>query len=61
MQFNFLKTFYENFKDISDQIKSKAEICNSCSKRNVGICTECGCFIEAKIRMPMSKCPLKKW
>jgi hypothetical protein len=61
MQFNFLKTFFENFKDLNETSKIRANICNECNKRNFGICTECKCFLEAKIRIPMAKCPLNKW
>jgi rubrerythrin len=24
-------------------------------------CTKCGCMMEAKVRLPLAKCPLNKW
>jgi hypothetical protein len=61
MQFNFLKTFYENFKELTAEVKKRAEICNVCEFRETGLCKKCGCFLEAKIRIPVAKCPIGKW
>jgi hypothetical protein len=61
MQFNFIESLINNFKDVNEQAKKRAYICNECDKRNLGICTECGCFLEAKVRFPNATCPLGKW
>lgn len=61
MQFNFLKTLYDNFKELTEEVKNRAEICNKCKFRETGLCKKCGCFLEAKIRIPSAKCPIGKW
>lgn len=42
--------------------RKRLEICNNCSSRKVGICTECGCFLEAKAFSEKdNSCPKKNW
>jgi hypothetical protein len=43
--------------------KERVAICNSCEylftpTRN---CKACGCFVDAKTRIQMAKCPKDKW
>lgn len=46
-------------KEVSNQ---RYEICNSCDKLNSAkFCTECGCFMPLKTRLPGVDCPLGKW
>lgn len=44
-------------------IDDRRSICNSCEVRNelVDVCTACGCFLPAKIRLTKSTCPLELW
>lgn len=35
--------------------------CKRCICYQEGICTQCGCLIEAKILLATEKCPLGKW
>lgn len=39
------------------------EICKSCDRFNniLKICKECGCFMPAKIKIELARCPLDKW
>lgn len=49
-------------KQPTKQAKERLEICKQCDKPNkLGICTECGCYILAKVQSSKSVCPLKKW
>lgn len=41
--------------------KDRSKICNKCEHKKLNICTQCGCFIPAKVMMPFAGCPLKKW
>lgn len=37
-------------------------ICKQCPKLlPTGNCTECGCFMSAKTKLPNAYCPLHKW
>lgn len=37
-------------------------ICKECPKLLLtGNCTECGCFMSAKVKLPNASCPLGKW
>ena len=56
------------FKNIlPEELKNKAEqrlaTCNSCDKYNKDTkrCLMCGCFMEVKVFLLNSQCPLKKW
>ncbi len=61
LQNSFVEFLINNIKDVNEQAKKRAYVCGSCDKRNLGICTECGCFLEIKVRLPNAKCPLNKW
>jgi hypothetical protein len=41
----------------------RLEICRSCPKliKLTRQCTECGCFMTHKVRLPNASCPLGKW
>lgn len=61
MQNSFVESLINNIKDVNEQAKKRAYVCDSCDKRNLGVCTECGCFLEIKVRLPNATCPLNKW
>lgn len=40
----------------------RLDLCQSCDKYNkLKFCSECGCFMPAKISLYQTKCPLNKW
>ena len=40
----------------------RMNLCTKCDKFNsLGLCTECGCVMVAKVKIETSSCPLKKW
>lgn len=42
--------------------KEKYIICLACERlTDKKFCSECGCFVPAKVLIPFSECPLKKW
>lgn len=45
-------------KDISDR---RFNLCKLCPKLQGERCNECGCFIRAKVKLKISKCPIHKW
>lgn len=45
-------------KDISTKRKN---FCISCNHIKIGLCTQCGCVINFKVRYEQSKCPVGKW
>lgn len=51
--------------DIADDetIIARTSICCECEVRAelTNICTACGCFIPAKVRLTKSTCPMEKW
>jgi hypothetical protein len=40
----------------------RIKTCKECDKlNNAKFCVECGCFMPAKVRIPIVACPLGKW
>jgi hypothetical protein len=41
----------------------RIQICNACDrfKQKSKLCTECGCLMPLKTKMPSMGCPLHKW
>ena len=49
---------------VSEHIRhDRLSICNLCEHRieSVNVCSKCGCFLPAKTKLAMSKCPIGKW
>ena len=46
---------------IADLRTKRLAICNVCPSNEYKICTKCACFIEAKVLLENSTCPLDKW
>ncbi len=45
-----------------DILKEERErICHTCPFSKANRCTQCGCFINTKIALLNSECPIKKW
>ena len=67
------KSFFESAKDTARRLledpsiapksvqDARMEICKACDKNEWGRCTECGCFLIAKVKPNNMKCPLDKW
>ena len=47
-------------KEVADR---RLSICKECDRlfAPTTTCKECGCFMIAKVRMSLGKCPLDKW
>ena len=42
--------------------EERLALCKSCPKyMPTGNCSECGCFMSAKVKLPNASCPLHKW
>lgn len=39
----------------------RAVVCGSCDREEKGVCTMCGCYLEAKTLVKSETCPLNKW
>lgn len=47
---------------IEEKAKERLKICLECeSLTRIQSCNLCGCFMPAKVRSPLSSCPIKKW
>lgn len=44
-----------------EELEHRKQICTNCPNNKLGICVECGCIIEAKIRYFYDTCPLHRW
>lgn len=44
-----------------ETVQKRIDICNSCDKQTLGICTKCGCVILLKTKKKNSVCPINKW
>jgi len=45
---------------LTPEEENRLEVCDTCPFRKKHTCSDCGCFIPAKIRSD-SKCPQDKW
>lgn len=52
-------------KKETPEAKRKYKICMECNEKiKIGrswVCSQCGCFLNAKTRSPEEKCMLNKW
>jgi len=44
-----------------DAITARWDSCLACERHDRGVCTACGCFVGAKIRVASSACPEARW
>jgi len=46
-----------------DVARARLKICNGCDRYMsfTHQCRECGCFMDAKVKLPNAYCPLYKW
>lgn len=44
-----------------EQIELRKAHCVACDKKILGICSECGCIVEVKVKYLWSECPDGKW
>lgn len=45
-----------------EKAEERINLCAQCDKFNdLGLCTECGCVMAAKVKIETSSCPLGKW
>lgn len=55
------------FFTTKEKTEERLKICKSCEHRNtpsedkLGRCGLCHCFIIAKTKLEMAKCPIDKW
>lgn len=56
--------FNKNIGRVETEIAQKRfEICKQCPEliKLTSQCKKCGCFMEAKTKLPHAECPLGKW
>lgn len=51
------------FQAIQESAGDRLTICESCEHYNANFkrCAKCGCFMPAKVALPMASCPIGKW
>ena len=42
-------------------ITERRGICEACPALDFGVCTDCGCFAAAKVKLKAEQCPREKW
>ena len=45
----------------AEKAAERIKICNGCEFFKEDRCTKCGCFMNAKIHLESSRCPINKW
>lgn len=50
-----------NFLIDADTANNRYNICESCEFLKEKRCTHCGCFMETKVHLESSSCPIGKW
>lgn len=55
--------FNKNIGRVGESIaEERLAICKACPKLlPTGNCSQCGCFMSAKVKLPNASCPLHKW
>jgi hypothetical protein len=55
--------FNKNIGRVEEVIATQRfEICKACPKLMfTGQCSECGCVMSQKVKLPNAECPLHKW
>jgi hypothetical protein len=45
------------------QVTKRVAECVQCDRfiKPIALCSECGCLIKLKTKLPSAECPLKKW
>jgi hypothetical protein len=60
-----IKDLVSNNLDVSPDsvVEARNKICEQCEAREpiTHICTACGCFLPAKVRILKSDCPMELW
>ena len=50
------------FRTVSHQTyQDRYAHCLACPRYDLGLCTTCGCWLDAKVRLPHEACPEGKW
>lgn len=47
--------------ETNEIVINRSKICFSCDRCHSKFCSECGCFIPAKINSLDEKCPINRW
>jgi hypothetical protein len=49
--------------DAADEetVEKRKKLCIGCDKYDFGVCSDCGCFCAAKVKLTSEKCPIGKW
>ena len=42
-------------------VSQRTVVCAACPKNDLGRCSECGCYLWAKVRQANERCPIRKW
>lgn len=45
----------------NDMARYRLSVCSECPERRWASCGICGCFLQAKARIPEEQCPIGKW
>lgn len=56
--------FNKNLGRVGERVAvDRMEICRACPEliQATGTCKKCGCFMQAKTKLPNAECPLHKW
>lgn len=63
--FNYLKDVIGGTAEYTDKetVNNRRKICDGCEVRNtaVDMCTACGCYLPAKLKLKLAECPLDRW
>lgn len=42
-------------------LEHRRQLCILCDRQDLGVCSECGCYCAAKVKLKKERCPLGKW
>lgn len=51
----------KNYSKDEQMMIDRWRICRKCPDLKAGICSHCGCFMKAKVKLSAAECPVGKW
>lgn len=57
----YIELLDADIKTGDETYKKRLHVCKQCDYLEAGTCQACGCYVELRAAVKISKCPYKKW
>lgn len=59
--YRYIELLDADIKTEDEIYKKRLHICKQCDYLVAGTCQACGCYVELRAAVKISRCPYKKW